>query len=134
MNLVNLSKFVNLREISLQDTVCNLDAANVTADDISSSKSRVIDLNLSGCGMQSGVIFSKLKIFPFLETIDLADNSLTTMDLEGIRSDGGLRKMYIIKFEGGNNFNEKWLQETTARLSMSVIKDEYFSRKIVIYQ
>lgn len=131
LDFKKIMKLANLRELSLRNSGFSLDAENVTASDILASKSRIIELDLSACRMQSSAIFFKLKVFPNLEKVNLEDNSLTTIDLRAVRF-GGLPKLHTIRIEKGNNFNETWLKETTARLSMSVINYGPDVREIMI--
>lgn len=56
LDFVKLSKFMNLREVSLRRTKFNLDTVNVSTDDINSSQSKLRELNLSGCPMENGVL------------------------------------------------------------------------------
>lgn len=127
--LVKFSKFVNLRELSVKNLPFNYDNEHIKPEDIKSTKSRIIKLNLSGCRIQSGVIFSKLKLFPHLEEVYLEDIAVNTVDLEEIRMNGGLRKLHIIKLRKGNYFSNEWLQRTTAQFGMTLTNDE-----IIVYQ
>lgn len=116
LDLLKLSKFEELDEVSLKNTGFNLDAVNVSIADVTASKSKITGLNLSGCKMQSGVIFSKLGLFPELYELNLSNNSLRTMDSDVVRS-GGLRYLRAI-YIANNNFNVKWLTETMERFQM----------------
>jgi len=131
LDLLKLSKLEDLDKVSLRNTGFDLDALSVTAEHIHASNSKITRLDLSGCKMQSGIIFSKLKIFPKLEILRVKNNSITAIDLDAIRN-GGLPSLIII-FIGENSFRRRWLQETTKSLSMKyTYKDRFYDTYIVV--
>jgi len=130
LDLLKLPKLKNLNEVSLRNTGFNLDALVVTGEDINASNSKITRLDLSGCKMQSGMIFSKLKILPKLQILRVKNNSMTTMDLDAIHS-GGLPNLCAI-FIGENKFDGKWLEETTKSLSMRLFSDHHSDEYIMI--
>lgn len=118
LDLKKLAKMKNLRNLYMENTTFDLDTVTVSADEIASSKSKVNKLVLSHNKMRSGIIFQKLRLFPNLEELHLESNALTKMDLDVIRAEeGGFARLLFIEI-GGNNLDEKWLNEKMEALSM----------------
>lgn len=113
-----LTKFVNLTLVSIENIGLDLDTVNVTPDEINASMSTVSDLFLSGNRADSGKIFEKLKLFPLLSIVHLEKMSLKNIDLEVIRT-GGLPKLAII-YLFGNSFDMNRLEQTARNLTMEV--------------
>lgn len=122
MDLKIFSKFPNLKYLNVTNTDFDLDALDVSADEIQLSRSPITDLGLSSSKMQSGIIFAKLRIFPNLEELRIENNSLTTMDLDVLQSGTllNLHTIWILK----NNFDDQCLQQAAAKVSMRVVPSD----------
>lgn len=114
VDLTIFSKYENLEDLNLSFTNVNLDAYDVTPDDIS----KIERLDLTKTAITNVAIFAKLKIFPNLKTLILDANSLTTTDFEVIKN-GELPKMFSISLKE-NNFNENWIEQVTRNTAWTV--------------
>lgn len=110
LELKTFLKYEHLEYLDIRNTGFDLDAFNISADDIRSSQSKINELNLSGCKIENGKNIVKLKIFPNLQVLRLHADSLTTMDLNVIQN-GDLPKLSTIWIYG-NNFDAKWTEKS----------------------
>lgn len=129
LKLNTLANLENLNEILLRNNDIHL---NISTSDISTTKSMVSLVDLSGNRINNnGIIFEKLRLlFPNLQTIALANNSLSELDLGSIRT-GGLSQLSTI-YIGDNYFDQKWLEQATRNLSMDVHVSKTEGWKIVV--
>lgn len=108
-NTVDLKTFLKYEHLEILDilnTSIDLEAVDVTPEDISSSHSKIEHLDLSRFQMKSGIIFTKLKILPNLKTVRL-------IDIDAIERGEPTLK-------GNNNSDENWLQQATKDTSWTV--------------
>lgn len=127
VDLKTFSQYAHLEHLNVSNSDLDLDALQVSADEIQSSKSLINDLNLSRSKSQSGIVFAKLKIFPNLQALWLQHNSLKTIDLD-VLQDGVLPKLSLIWIQG-NSFDDQWLKEAAGKVSLKVnrIELEHYS-------
>lgn len=117
----DLKKFAgmtNLEKLFINNNTFDFDMVIVPANDATAAapKSKLELIDLSYNQIKSGVIFSKLKLFPNLTHVYLHSSGLRRIDLDTVRT-GGLTKLREIE-AGENDLDKDWLEETLPKLSM----------------
>lgn len=117
-DLKRATKLPNLTELNLSESGFDFSTFSVSPTDANASNSKLKNLNLMKTNITDGIIFSKLKLFPNLETLYLGENPFTMLDLEEIRT-GGLSTLKEILVDN-NNIDREWLVPEARKLAMKL--------------